>query len=266
MSTVIPFGPVQRDGEDLFTTSEAIASGAGVQHKNTLELIDRHADDLADFGRVAFETRPFQTPGGVQQKRVARLNEQQATLLLTYLRNTEQVRAFKKALVKAFYAMAETIRAEMHRPRSLEERMQEVMRELDAKVSEQQAALEAAAPKVAAWESVVSSAGSWSYNDAAKVLCEEGQIEIGEKRLVNCLVDWGYLYRDTKGRPHVYQRHLERGLFVVKARTYRDNVTGEVRESSAPQVRITGKGLDMLRTRLAPTGTAIQGELMEVTG
>lgn len=204
MSNVIPFGPVQRDGDDLFTTSEAIASGAGIQHKNTLELIDRHADDLAEFGGVAFETRPFQTPGGVQQKRVARLNEQQA-------------------------------------------------------------ALEAAAPKVAAWESVVSSAGSWSYNDAAKVLCEEGVIEIGEKRLVNTLVKWGYLYRDAKGRPHVYQRHLERGLFVVKARTYRDHITGEVRESSAPQVRITGKGLDMLRTRLAPAGTAIQGELMEVT-
>lgn len=269
MSNVIPFGPVQRDGEDLFTTSEAIASGAGVEHRATLQLIDRHADDLKDFGPLAFEMRKgaaLAQGGFAKATRVARLNEQQATLLLTYLRNTEQVRAFKKALVKAFYEMAATIRAEMSRPRSLEERMQEVMRELDAKVTEQQAALEAAAPKVAAWESVVSSAGSWSYNDAAKVLCEEGQIEIGEKRLVNCLVDWGYLYRDTKGRPHVYQRHLERGLFVVKARTYRDNVTGEVRESSAPQVRITGKGLDMLRTRLAPTPTPVQGELLGVTG
>lgn len=114
---------------------------------------------------------------------------------------------------------------------------------LEAKVAED-------APKVAAWESIVSSAGSWSYNDAAKVLCESGQIEIGEKRLVKALVDWGYLYRDAKGRPHVYQRYVEQGLFVVKARTYRDLVSGEVRESAAPQVRLTGKGLGVVRSRL----------------
>lgn len=105
-------------------------------------------------------------------------------------------------------------------------------------------------PKASAWDSIVSSAGSWSYNDAAKVLCESGEIQIGEKRLVNRLVAWGYLYRDHKRRPHTYQRYLEQGLFVVKARTYQDQVTGEIRESSAPQVRITGKGLHLIRKRL----------------
>lgn len=106
------------------------------------------------------------------------------------------------------------------------------------------------APKASAWDSVVSSAGSWSYNDAAKVLCESGEIQIGEKRLVNRLVAWGYLYRDHKRRPHVYQRFLEKGLFVAKARTYEDKITGQLLESSAPQVRITGKGLDLIRERL----------------
>lgn len=239
---------VQRDGAEVFTTSEAIADGAGVQHKNTLELIDRSRADLEEFGGVAFETRTLATAGGVQARRIARLNEQQATLILTYLRNTEQVRAFKKALVKAFYEMARIIRDQQ--PKSLEQRTQELLGELSAVVDHQRAELEAAAPKVAAWDSIVSSAGSWSYNDAAKVLCEEGEILIGEKRLVRQLVDWGYLYRDNKGRPHVYQNYLEQGLFAVKARTYTDHETGEVRESSAPQVRITGKGLDMIRTRL----------------
>lgn len=239
---------VQREGADLFTTSEAIAEGAGVQHKNTLELIERNIADLEDFGGVAFETRPLETAGGTQARRVAKLNEQQATLILTYLRNTEQVRAFKKALVKAFYEMAAIIRDA--RPKSLEERSLEILGELTILVDQQKTELEAAAPKVAAWDSIVSSAGSWSYNDAAKVLCEEGEIQIGEKRLVRQLVEWGYLYRDHKGRPHVYQHHLERGLFAVKARTYTDHITGELRESSAPQVRITGKGLSMIRTRL----------------
>lgn len=57
------------------------------------------------------EIRPLVTPGGVQEKRTTRLNEQQSTLLLTYLRNTEQVRTFKKNLVRAFYEMARQLRA-----------------------------------------------------------------------------------------------------------------------------------------------------------
>ncbi|PMC76369.1 phage antirepressor KilAC domain-containing protein [Brachybacterium sp. UMB0905] len=113
---------------------------------------------------------------------------------------------------------------------------------LEATVAEQQ-------PKADAWDQIVSSAGSWSYEEAAKVLFEQGVISIGQKRLVRLLVDWGYLYRDAKRRPHAYQRYIEQGLFVTKARIFTDQTTGERRESSAPQVRITGKGLDMLFRR-----------------
>ena len=45
-----------------------------------------------------------------QKITVYHLNEQQATLLMTYLKNTEQVRAFKKELVRQFYAMRDFIR------------------------------------------------------------------------------------------------------------------------------------------------------------
>lgn len=155
------------------------------------------------------------------------------------------------AAAQAYFAIQTRVaETQTAAPKSLEQMTLEVMGALNARVSEQHLELESARPKVAAWDSIVSSAGSWSYNDAAKVLCEEGAIEIGEHRLVNRLMDWGYLYRDSKKRPHVYQPYLERGLFAVKARTYHDHITGEVKESSAPQVRITGKGLDMIRTRL----------------
>lgn len=91
-----------RNGQ-AFTTSEIVAAGVENQHKNVLEIIRKFLPDFEEFGRVAFKTLPFKTPGGVQQKAVALLNEQQATLLVTYCRNTEKVRAFKVALVKAFY-------------------------------------------------------------------------------------------------------------------------------------------------------------------
>lgn len=47
--------------------------------------------------------RPFETDGGVQTRRIALLNEQQATFLMTLMRNTERVVEFKCALVQAFY-------------------------------------------------------------------------------------------------------------------------------------------------------------------
>lgn len=42
---------------------------------------------------------------GTNYEKIYHLNEEQATLLLTYLKNTPQVRAFKKELFRQFYAM-----------------------------------------------------------------------------------------------------------------------------------------------------------------
>lgn len=97
-------------GNEAVTDTVSIANGSGNQHKNVLELVRNYIGDLSEFGRVAFETRPFETAGGMQSMEVAILNEHQATLILTYMKNTERIRSFKKSLVKAFYAMAEQLR------------------------------------------------------------------------------------------------------------------------------------------------------------
>ena len=55
--------------------------------------------------QVEFEMRPFQTDGGMQKQEIALLNEQQTTLLITYMRNNEVVREFKKRLVAEFFTM-----------------------------------------------------------------------------------------------------------------------------------------------------------------
>jgi hypothetical protein len=88
-----------------FTTSDVIAEFAGVSYRSIQRLIDSHESDFSEFGRVRFEITPSQTKGGVQNKKIYHLNEEQATLLMTYLKNTERVRAFKKELVRQFYAM-----------------------------------------------------------------------------------------------------------------------------------------------------------------
>ena len=107
------------DSGEPFTVSDVIADETGNQHKNVLELIKGNLDDLNDVGRVAFETRPFETPGGTQRRQVALLDEPAAALLMTYLRNTPKVKDFKKRLVAGFYAMRRQL-TEPAAPRRME--------------------------------------------------------------------------------------------------------------------------------------------------
>lgn len=100
-----------RDGEPV-TTSLAIAEGTQTQHKNVMELVRSYSEDLGRFGRVAFETQPFETAGGTQQREVALLNEQQSALVIAYMRNGEIVRQFKIALIKGFFDMRAQLSAQ----------------------------------------------------------------------------------------------------------------------------------------------------------
>ncbi|WP_375660418.1 Rha family transcriptional regulator, partial [Bartonella sp. CL74QHWL] len=79
------------------TTSLKIAEGVGNKHKTVIQLVRQNIKDFEELGRVAFEMLPFETKGGIQKREVAILNESQATLLMTYMRNNGTVRAFKKA-------------------------------------------------------------------------------------------------------------------------------------------------------------------------
>jgi phage regulator Rha-like protein len=105
MTTQLVFA---RNGQAL-TTSEIIAQGVGVQHKNILALVRNYQADFETFGVFAFETRKVENPQGGRPETFAILNEQQATLLVTYCKNTETVRKFKVALVKAFYEMRQQL-------------------------------------------------------------------------------------------------------------------------------------------------------------
>jgi phage regulator Rha-like protein len=92
-----------KDG-DAVTTTLAIADGCEVDHASVIKLVRTYQSDLEEFGEVGFEIRP--NPQGSPTE-YALLNEQQSTLLLTYMRNTDIVRAFKKRLVREFWEMVQ---------------------------------------------------------------------------------------------------------------------------------------------------------------
>lgn len=92
-------------GDDAFTNSLIIAEHADIQHHSITRLIRKHKEDFQYFGKVRFMDLKSINSSGGRPIRVYDLNEQQATLLLTYLDNTVAVRAFKKNLVEQFYNM-----------------------------------------------------------------------------------------------------------------------------------------------------------------
>lgn len=88
-----------------YTTSLAIAKGTGVEHASVIKLIRTYQSDLERFGTLRFEI----AKSGGRPTEYAILNERQATLVLSYMRNSEIVREFKLRLVSKFYEMAEQL-------------------------------------------------------------------------------------------------------------------------------------------------------------
>ena len=96
-----------KDG-DAVTTTLAIAEGTLNDHASVIALARRYQSDLEDFGLVRFEIRPREAgQHGGGDTEYAILNEPQSTLLLTFMRNTDIVRAFKKKLVREFWEMVQ---------------------------------------------------------------------------------------------------------------------------------------------------------------
>ena len=108
---------VYMDGrKEPYTLSSIISDNAGITHHAVKEQIRKHLLELEKFVKVAFKMTPLESG---QSKRDYILNEQQATLLITFLRNTAPVIAFKSALVKAFFELRNEV-VEFRYQRALE--------------------------------------------------------------------------------------------------------------------------------------------------
>ncbi len=98
------------DHDELFTTTLAVAEGAELQHASVIKLVREYLPDFEAFGLVRFEIRPRpagQHGGGDTE--FALLNEQQTTLLFTFMRNSDVVRALKVRLVREFFRMRQAL-------------------------------------------------------------------------------------------------------------------------------------------------------------
>ncbi|HIX54079.1 MAG TPA: Rha family transcriptional regulator [Candidatus Sphingobacterium stercoripullorum] len=125
---------VYLDGKkELYTTNEIIAEYAEIDRISVRKLIESHKEDLEVFGVLSFEmTKPSKGSLGGRPRKIYHLNEQQATLLITYLDNTKPVREFKVALVKAFFEMRDEV-SKFREQRALEKPTHKTLNEVISK-------------------------------------------------------------------------------------------------------------------------------------
>ncbi|ROT45004.1 Rha family transcriptional regulator [Pusillimonas sp. NJUB218] len=124
-----PFEPlVSVIGGEPLASSLVIARGMKQQHASVIKLIRRHLKTLNRFGLVRFEIRPrLRGRHGGGDLEYAMLNERQAALLISLMRNTDDVVEFKAGLIAEFYRMRD----------ALNQRTQNLYQQLQALVAEE---------------------------------------------------------------------------------------------------------------------------------
>lgn len=262
---------VTADGRDPVTTTLVIAAGTNSEHRAVLQLVRNHLPRFEEFGRVAFEMRPFETAGGVQRREIAVLNEYQASLLLTFMRNNEIVVDFKVQLIKAFRQMREAIQGEepsgarelalqtqllARRAEALASALIASQDALDVEKREHQGTqeyVEMLEPVAESWMDLAEARGTLSVADVSAILNNDHGIDIGEIRLFRFMEQQGWIYRvnGPKSPWRPYQAQITAGRLTERlGGRYYDRSHGEYRMGT-PQVRVTQKGLHRLRILLS---------------
>lgn len=225
----------QAEQGDLFTTSEAIAEGAGVEHRAVLQMIEKYSDKIERFGQVAFQMRAGYNNS---QVRTAKLSEQQASFVLTLARNTDQVVNFKAELVAEFDRMAKALANPQ--PLSLEEMTLKVIEGQRERIAELE-------PKAEFADIFLSANGDYDTRDAAQILKRDhGIVNIGQNRLRDWMQDHDWL--DGKRRP--YQTKLDADYLRLKPSSFRFTRTNGEEQLANPQVRVTPRGVAALARAL----------------
>lgn len=102
---------VEKIENEFRVSHRVVAEQTDNQEKSILDLITRNENHFKEFGVLRFKIAKTTNTdlGNGRPSKTYYLNEQQATFLMTLLRNSPKVVVFKKALVKAFYELKQKI-------------------------------------------------------------------------------------------------------------------------------------------------------------
>ncbi len=242
--------------------STVIAEGVGVQHKNVLELIRKYLEDFQAFDGVAFETRkgkPLPQGGFAKATEVALLNENQAYLLFTYLKNTETARQLKIRLVKAFSEVRNQLKDPVNALLAMSKseillmaaETQKKNEALEAKNLQLENKIEEDAPKVEFADGVIATGKCICLREAIKAC--------GVKPMAG--FDWlrshKFIYKQGN---QATQKSIDMGLMVVRFA----NVPHVEGVEQKPYAHVTGKGLVYFRKKFVEAGLVLSNPNLEM--
>lgn len=235
-----PVRVVQMDGEPWFVAAD-IAKVLGYREAYDLT---RGLDDDEKGPQIV------RTPGGEQE--MTTISE--AGLYSAILRSrVDGAKAFKRWVIHEVIPSIRKTGSYGAAPKQLteEEIVHQALQITARKVEELEARVEILTPPAKAWEDLASASGDYSVGDAAKVLSRAG-IKTGQNRLFATLSELGWTFRRS-GYWQAMQTAVDQGLVVERVRPPRyDQLTGE-QIAVAPQIRLTAKAIEKLRTQLGGT-------------
>lgn len=239
--------------------STVIAEGVQIEHKAVLQLIRKYLEDFQDFERVTFEMRPFETAGGTQKREVALLNENQAYLLFTYLKNTDTARQLKVRLVKAFSEVRNQLKDPVNALLAMSKseillmaaETQKKNEALEAKTLQLENKIEEDAPKVEFADGVIATGKCICLREAIKAC--------GVKPMAG--FDWlrshKFIYKQGN---QATQKSIDMGLMVVRFA----NVPHVEGVEQKPYAHVTGKGLVYFRKKFVEAGLVLSNPNLEM--
>ena len=257
---------VKISGDQLVTTTQAVASGTENEHASVIKLVRTYQGDLEEFGPIGFETRkgsPLPQGGFGKATEYAVLNEDQAALLITYMRNNAIVRRFKIELVRSFGEMRRHLASAPAVPalpdftdpaaaaRAWAD-AKDAERLAGARVGQLEHKVAELAPAAAGLERIANTDDAMCVTDAAKTL----QMAPGKFR--DMLLEKKWIYPRQGKRGHTaYQDKIHAGYLKHKYFHYEDPDSGE--QKSKAQVLVTSKGIAKLSKLLSEPATQNEG-------
>lgn len=230
---------VQVAGGVATTTSMRVANGTDTEHASVLRLVRDNLADFEEFGLVGFEIRPRpagQHGGGDVQ--IAILNEEHATLLLTYMRNNVIVKDFKKRLVREFSALRRAAAGQTR-----EERLALAVIDAQQMLTEKDQQIAELTPKAGFYDELMQADGTYEYLAVAKIIGWGRNTMLAQLRNLGVLQSNNLPYRR-------YEHH-----FKVIPQTYVNRKTGETVPTATAYVRPSG--IDFLRKKLTKAAEVV---------
>lgn len=206
----------------------------------------RTSDALKMLDESEKGTAICRTPGGDQEMNVIYEDGIWELIFRSTLPSAKAIKAQVKSILRE---LRETGVVDTRRPREMT-RLELIEMARDAELGRLAAEVRVAElePAANSWTQLADGAGDYALREAAQILDRDPSISTGQNRLSRYLKDIGWT--DRQGVP--YQRHVDAGRLVLRARDFFNKAKAETQVST--QLRITVKGLHELHKLLGGTG------------